>query len=117
MIRLSLPCAAADLSAAKLLEWLQCECQQPVGLSEALDLECQPPSRAARLESVTLTRATIDGLTVRVHYQVEFSEFAPCQDISRHAVFDRQLTGWIEATQLMFPKPFQPPRRDSVDEF
>jgi hypothetical protein len=117
MISLSLPCAVADMSTTKLLEWLQSECQHQSGILEALDLECQPPSRTARLESVTITRATIDGPTVCVHYRVEFSEFAPCQDISRRAVFDRRLSGKIEPTQLVFPKPFQPPRRDSVDEF
>jgi hypothetical protein len=117
MICLSLPCAAADMSAARLLEWLQSECQRPSVLFEALDVECQPPSRTARLESITISHAVIDDLTVRVHYRVEFSEFAPCQDISRRAVFDRRLSGKIEPTQLVFPKPFQPPRRDSVDEF
>jgi hypothetical protein len=116
MICLSLPCAAADMSAARLLEWLQSECQRPSVLFEALDVECQPPSRTARLESITISHAVIDDLTVRVHYRVEFSEFAPCQDNFRQTVFERQLTGRIETTQLVFPEPFQPPRRDSVDE-
>ncbi|MGV2337827.1 MAG UNVERIFIED_CONTAM: hypothetical protein LVR18_28345 [Planctomycetaceae bacterium] len=46
MICLSLPCAAADMSAGRLLEWLQSECQRPSVLLEALDLEYQPPSRS-----------------------------------------------------------------------
>ena len=116
MICLSLPCAAADMSAAELLAWLQSECQRPSGLFEALDLECQPPSRTARLESITITHAALDGPNVRVQYRVEFSEFAPCQNIFHQTVFERRLTGRIESTQLMFPEPFQPPRRDSADE-
>lgn len=116
MIHLPLPMTAASVTAAELFEWLQSACHSRSDFLAALDLECQPPSRTARLQSANVTRVVIDGSAVHVHYRVEFSEFAPCQDITRNAAFERQLIGQIHDSLLVFPEPFRPPSRDSAEE-
>lgn len=117
MIRLPLPTALNMEDSAELTAWLRAECNTRSSLLEALDLECQPPSRTARLESLTITEAAIDQLSIRVRYRVEFSEFAACQDLTRHAAFERQVIGQIEGNHVVFPEPFRAPVRDAVEEF
>lgn len=117
VIRLSIPAALNMADSAEVAAWLRAECNTRSCFLEALDLECQPASRTARLESLTITAAAIEQLSIQVRYRVEFSEFAACQDLTRHAAFERQLIGRIEGNHVVFPEPFRAPVRDAVEEF
>jgi len=117
VIRLPIPAALNMADSAEVAAWLTAECNTRSCFPEALDLECQPPSRTARLESLTITEVAIEQLSIRVRYRVEFSEFAACQDLTRHAVFERQVRGRIEGSHVVFPEPFRAPVRDAVEEF
>ncbi len=119
MIRLPLPeqLVSAAPGSAALLAWLTAECQRRSGFLAALDLECQPPSRTARLEGIAITGIRLDDSVLRVSYRVTFTEFAACQDLTREFVFERYLTGRLEEKHVVFPEPFRAPMRDTADEF
>jgi len=117
VICLPLPAAIDATDSAEIAAWLSAECTSCSNFLQALDLECQPPSRTARLESLTITEVAIEQRSIRVRYRVEFSEFAACQDLTRHAVFERQVAGRIEGNLIVFPLPFRTPVRDAVEEF
>lgn len=119
MIRLPLPeqLVSAAPGSAVLHAWLTAECQRRSGFVAALDLECQPPSRTARLEAIAIIGVRIDKSVLHVSYRVTFTEFAACQDLTREFIFERHLTGRLEENHVEFPEPFRAPMRDTADEF
>lgn len=82
-----------------------------------LDLDCQPASRTACLESLIITLVTQTADEVQVHYEVRLSQFQACADRLSESVFHRCVTGTVNTRGWLFARYQAQPQRDTCEEF
>jgi len=118
-VRIPFPCASdpSTQSSTLLLLYFQDLCDRRSEFLQALDLECQPASRIARLESLSVTCILATDSDITIHYQVDLSEFQACAGNSSLSVFHRAVSGITAESSWLFPLKKELPRRDTVEEF
>jgi hypothetical protein len=102
---------------AGLCQYFQELCDSRGDFLRVLDLDCQPASRTARLESLIITLVTQTADQVQVHYDVRLSQFQACADRLSEFVFHRSVTGTFAMRGWLFAQYQAQPQRDTCEEF
>ncbi|MEN9554312.1 MAG: hypothetical protein RLZZ232_598 [Planctomycetota bacterium] len=102
---------------AGLCRYFQELCDRRGDFLRVLDLDCQPASRTACLESLLITHVTLTEEALQVHYEVRLSQFQACADRLSEFVFHRSVTGTVNDRGWLFAQYQAQPPRDTCEEF
>ncbi len=85
--------------------------------AEALDPGCDHRKSNAIPDRVTISRVSLDGNRIEIHYHVELSVFNACNLQTDHYSFRRSVMGSRDGNVWRFSKYMPLPERSSADEF
>lgn len=92
-------------------------CDHAQKWSEVFDLDCEPKNRHAIVDRVTVMDVVPEKDDITVTYQVEFSQFEACKDVTNTWLFHRQLVGTRIGGVWRFRKHQPLPQRSTFEEF
>ena len=85
--------------------------------SRALDLDVSHVDRRAEVDGVRITDVDMDGTSIGVSYEVDYSIYNGCKDMDIDDSEDQFVTGVRSAEGWVFEEFVPPPKRTTVDEF
>ena len=83
----------------------------------ALDLDVSHIDMLAEVYGVRITDVSIDGETIVVSYEVDYSIYNGCKDMEVDDSEEGFVKGVLIADGWLFEEFVPPPRRSTVDEF
>jgi hypothetical protein len=103
-------------STVSQLQFFQDACDDSGELLEALDLECDPPERLAKVSQVAILHVEVDVGWIRIDYRVDLEKFRACVDTVDSWTFNRAITGIRQGALCRFARPTSAPERSTADE-
>ena len=85
--------------------------------SRALDLDVSHIDRVAQMDAAQITNVDINGTSIAVDYDVEYSIYRGCSDMNVQGVEELHVFGELTDEGWVFDEHVPPPKRSTVDEF
>ena len=85
--------------------------------SSALDIDVSHIDRVAQMDAVRITLVDINGSSIEVQYDVEYSIYKGCRDMNVQDVEELHVFGALTDEGWVFDEHVPPPKRTTVDEF
>ena len=85
--------------------------------SSALDMDVSHIDPVAQMDAVRITQVDINGSTIEVQYDVEYSIYKGCRDMNVQDVEELHVFGDLTDDGWAFDEHIPPPKRTTVDEF
>lgn len=100
---------------AELADWLT---NNPDMLAGAMDLEADQFDSRATVDDVRIERVEIDGESIAISYEYEYSVFAGCRDMNYSDTVDGlEIVGERQGRVITFPRFKPTEKRSTLDEF
>ena len=86
-------------------------------LYPAMDLEVDDSDDRAQLDEVTITQIDLTYDSIQIEFDVEYSAYHGCKDMSYSDSDSRSIAGERKGNKLIFKKFIPSPRRTTHEEF
>jgi hypothetical protein len=115
-IEITLPPDFDGQTAEEQRQFFQDACSESGEFQQALDLECDPPERLAKVSRVAILHVEVSAGWIRVEYRVDLEKFRACVDTVDSWTFNRATKGIRQGVLCCFPRPTSAPERSTADE-
>lgn len=85
--------------------------------SSALDTDVSHIDPVAQMDAIRITQVDIDGSSIEVQYDIEYSIYKGCRDMNIQDVIELHVFGDLTDEGWAFDEYVPPAKRTTVDEF
>jgi len=97
----------------ELADWVR---KNPSLFSEAMDLDASQFDDRATVDKVSISDVTVDGETVVIQYEYDYSAYYGCRDMNHANTSDEEIIVGTRQGNILSFERFKPRERRSTDE-